>query len=174
MDSLTQSLSIVGTFLVGVAGSLIASELYDRAPTFARWILMRACMRLPKQSRDRYSEEWLSHLAECQGKVGKLLHAIGCFRASLFIRHDAITRRVSPSSHMRRRYRDFLFWNIVVTPCAGLWRMPLQIVCTKVLRLSGNEFQRRFDFLSFYGNRFSNIRLLVRVNRSYPARDPRD
>jgi hypothetical protein len=81
MDSLMTWLLTFATILIGVAVNLIASEIYDRAPSLARWILLRACMRLPVDARERYSEEWLSHLAECQGKIGKVLHSIGCLRA---------------------------------------------------------------------------------------------
>ncbi|MEZ5787874.1 MAG: hypothetical protein R3D62_15685 [Xanthobacteraceae bacterium] len=57
---------------------LIATELYDRAPSLARWLIACAVGRLPDYERDRYREEWLAHLNECPGKLGQLWHALGC------------------------------------------------------------------------------------------------
>jgi hypothetical protein len=123
-------------------------------------------MRLPVDARERYSEEWLSHLAECQGKIGKVLHSIGCLRASFSIRREQIIRNEDSSSFMRRHYKDYIFWHAVVTPYANLWRMPLQIVCTKVLRMSNSEFNRSFNLLSFYGKRLASVRIILRASRS--------
>jgi hypothetical protein len=63
-------LGIFGSILL----SLVANELYDRAPTLAKKMIKVAIRRLPAIIRGRYEEEWLSHLDECDGKLSKLLH----------------------------------------------------------------------------------------------------
>jgi hypothetical protein len=75
MDSLIGPIVIVGSFLVGVIGNLIAAELYDRA--LAQWIVRRAATRLSLNDRERYREEWLSHLEDCDGKITQIMHAVG-------------------------------------------------------------------------------------------------
>jgi hypothetical protein len=72
-------LILVGSFLAGIAGNVIASELYDRLPTLAHWLIRRAVARLPLQYRARYREEWCAHLEQCRGHVNKIRHALGCF-----------------------------------------------------------------------------------------------
>jgi hypothetical protein len=67
-------LGIFGSILV----SLLANEIYDRGPTLARKMVRVAAKRLPVNVRERYEEEWLAHLDECDGKLSKLLHGLEC------------------------------------------------------------------------------------------------
>jgi hypothetical protein len=73
---------LVGSIIGPIMGNMIASELYDCAPSIARWLLKKAVARLPEQQRQRYHEEWHAHLEECPGKLGKLWHAFGCAYSS--------------------------------------------------------------------------------------------
>ena len=71
------------TILLGVIGSLLAAEIWANAPRLGRWFIERAVIKLPASKRDHYHEEWLSHLEERPGAIGKLRHALGCyFRAA--------------------------------------------------------------------------------------------
>lgn len=83
MDIVIAGFFILGSLIVGIVGNLIASEIYDRSPRLANWLIGRAIERLPEHQRPRYREEWSAHLDECPGKLGKIWHAIGCsFSAS--------------------------------------------------------------------------------------------
>ena len=73
-------------FLMSIIGNLIASQLYETLPSVAKWLIARAAARLTIKNRDRYSEEWLSHLSRCDGNLAKFFHAVGCFKASYIMR----------------------------------------------------------------------------------------
>lgn len=68
---------VIGLFF-GIVGSLVAAEVYCWAPNIARRCVERAVLRLPESERDRFREEWLAHLGECPGSLGKLWHSMGC------------------------------------------------------------------------------------------------
>ncbi len=68
--------------LVAVLTGLVTSQLYDGSTTGARFLIKVASGRLPSGKRDRYREEWLGHLDDCEGKLAKLYHGLGCFLAS--------------------------------------------------------------------------------------------
>lgn len=77
MDLLAIAIALVS--LVGVLMLKLAfSELQDWMPWIARRMINRTITKLPIAERDRYREEWYAHLEECPGKIGKILHAIGC------------------------------------------------------------------------------------------------
>jgi hypothetical protein len=71
-------LSVIGAAIVGFSGHVVAHDFCERAPTLARWLISFATKRLPPSNRERYTEEWAAHLAECEGVLAKLGHAIGC------------------------------------------------------------------------------------------------
>ena len=78
MDIVIAFLLFAGTVLGGMAVNMIASEFYDLAPSLAHRIIEHAVKRLPVQMRERQYEEWLADNNDFPGKLGKLLHAIGC------------------------------------------------------------------------------------------------
>lgn len=65
--------------LLGIIGSLFAAEIWANAPQLGRWFIKHAVLQLPASARDRFNEEWLSHLDECPGALGKLRHSLGCY-----------------------------------------------------------------------------------------------
>ena len=69
-------LIVIVSFAASIAGNMLANELYDQAPSFARWLIDRAVMQLPDDQRDRYREEWVAHLNELPGSLAKLCHAL--------------------------------------------------------------------------------------------------
>ncbi len=82
MDIVIATLIVIGSLILGIAGNMVASELYDRSPSFARWLIGRAAQRLPQHERTRHVEEWLADNNDYPGKMGKIVHAVGCFVAS--------------------------------------------------------------------------------------------
>src|SRR5581483_5095155 len=83
MDSIVAIILILASTVAAIASNLVASELYDRAPALARALIRFAAKRVRKVSSGRYEEEWLAHLHEREGKLGQLVHALGCVYASL-------------------------------------------------------------------------------------------
>lgn len=72
----------IAAVILNLVLSLCASELYDRIPDLANWIVRKAASRLPEQDRIRREEEWLAHAADCRGSLQKLIHAIGVWRTA--------------------------------------------------------------------------------------------
>jgi hypothetical protein len=96
MDLLIALLLVIGSFIVGIAGNLLASELYDRAPSLARWLIDCAVARLPESERERCREEWYAdNNAWPGGKLGKVRHAAGCWFGAHAVgqaHHGLVTR----------------------------------------------------------------------------------
>ena len=68
--------------IIGILTSLVAAEVYHSLPAIARWIIKKSAARLPQHLSERYHEEWLAHVNECNGNIRKILVACGCLRAS--------------------------------------------------------------------------------------------
>lgn len=108
MDLLTGALIVlvaaIAGFLGNIAGNIVASEIYDRTPSIAVWLLAKTVARLPESERDRYQEELLAHLEEYPGKVGKLLHALGVyFKAAKLASELAHRPRMSTRTQTAQR-----------------------------------------------------------------------
>ena len=80
---------MIGLAAGSILGNIIASEIYDTAPAAARWLIQRAVARLPEDERNRYQEEWLSHINEYSGNLTKIYHAIGMNWAAVTIRTNS-------------------------------------------------------------------------------------
>jgi hypothetical protein len=106
MDLLIGGSMIVGSVLGAIAGNLIASELYELAPTLARWLVRRAVLRLNKHQRERYEEEWTAHLDDCAGSASKLLHGLGCLICSRALRRAAQAQNARHGERRRKLERD--------------------------------------------------------------------
>jgi hypothetical protein len=83
--------------LIGLITSLLAAEFYARATTSSRRIIEKAVLQIPRHERDRYREEWLAHLEEIPGNLGKLAHAFQC----LFVAAPGVARAVSKPKRKR-------------------------------------------------------------------------
>src|ERR1700751_4821393 len=94
---------ILGVILgvLGIIAAAVSRQLTDEFKAWTPWItrrlIRRAARRLPDEQRDRFEEEWLSHLNEIPGEVGKVIAALGFVRAS---------RRMSPGVTAIKRVSD--------------------------------------------------------------------
>jgi hypothetical protein len=70
--------AMIGSFLVGVFGHVLAHDFCEFTPRMCRRLIERAANLLPEGDRARYTEEWLSHLNECPGVLAKFQHACTC------------------------------------------------------------------------------------------------
>jgi len=71
----------MGHFLAALLGKLCADEIKAWLPSITQRIIWLAVLRLPEDQRDRYSEEWQSHLDEVPGEIARLWTACGFFIA---------------------------------------------------------------------------------------------
>ena len=73
-------------FLVGALGTALSRLLTDEFKAWIPWIIQRvirrAIRRLPPAQRERFEEEWQSHINEVPGEIGKLTVALGFLTAA--------------------------------------------------------------------------------------------
>jgi hypothetical protein len=74
-------LTTIGIFAAGVftaaLSRLLVEEMGEWNPWIVRGIVKLSVARLPENQRERFREEWESHVNEVPGKIGKLLCAAG-------------------------------------------------------------------------------------------------
>jgi hypothetical protein len=85
MDARMAALMIVLLFVLAVIAAVITSICVDESKAWLAWlvnfVIERAARRLPEASRERYAEEWHSHVDEVPGTIGKLVTALSLLRA---------------------------------------------------------------------------------------------
>ncbi len=73
-------------FLVGTFGTAVSRLLTDEFKAWIPWIIQRvsrrAIARLTPAQRERFEEEWQSHVNEVPGDIGKLTVALGFLTAA--------------------------------------------------------------------------------------------
>jgi hypothetical protein len=178
MDFLILLLTFIGASIAGIIANLIASDLYDRSPTFAQWIVRRAVLRLPEAQQVRCQEEWLSHLKDCTGKISKVVHACGCFRASYKLRNIAVPKRGYANRSRKRSIlakhdRDnHMLVNFVADKyLPRYWTYAKSSYFRKVLRHSKkidpicieDEVKRRVERVRHRNQRYISIKRLFRL-----------
>lgn len=76
----------VGLFLFGIFGAALSRLLADELKGWSSWLVKHvfrtAISRLPEDQRERFAEEWRSHLDEVPGEIGKLVVALGLWSAA--------------------------------------------------------------------------------------------
>jgi hypothetical protein len=76
----------IGVVIASIAGAALSQQLSDEFKAWTPWIvekiLRRAVRALPPTFRERYDEEWRSHLEDIPGQFGKIWVAIGCIGAA--------------------------------------------------------------------------------------------
>jgi hypothetical protein len=74
-------------FLAGILATASSGLLIDEVKTWIPWIVQRVIRSsinlLPPDQRDRFEEEWRSHIADLPGELGKLIATLGFPRAAL-------------------------------------------------------------------------------------------
>ncbi len=82
-------MGLIGAIKAGldeILASTVSKVAADEVKAWTPWIASRlttfAVRRLPEHCRDRYREEWASHLEDIPGNVGKLWVAIGFYTAA--------------------------------------------------------------------------------------------
>ena len=77
---------IIAVAILGVLGAAISRQMTDEFKAWVPWmirhIIDRAVRTLPEDQRQRFAEEWRSHVNEIPGDAGKLIVALGFLVAS--------------------------------------------------------------------------------------------
>lgn len=77
----------VGLFLMSIVTAVFsriaAAEFSSWNPWIVHRIIKIAVCRLPKELRERYEEEWKSHVDEVPGEIGRILAATSFLPAAL-------------------------------------------------------------------------------------------
>jgi len=114
------------SFAAGVARQFlskeVADELHSRIPWLTRKIVEQAIQRLPEGQRERFGEEWHSHLEETPGELSKLIVAIGFLQAA---------RQMSSISGQERLLR---FVDVVVGSILLAVMSPTLLLITAILK----------------------------------------
>ncbi|MGA8610701.1 MAG: sugar transferase [Xanthobacteraceae bacterium] len=75
--------------ILGLLGTAISRQMTDEFKAWTPWIIRHiidcAVRMLPKNRRERFAEEWPSHVNDIPGDIGKLIFALGCVIAALEI-----------------------------------------------------------------------------------------
>jgi len=95
---------------------ILGDEVKACMPWLTAFLLRRAVQKLPSSQRDRFEEEWASHIEEVPGQVKRLWDATGF----IFAAHQ-ITFGESVVTGLARRGFDFLAASMGLTAMAPLF-----------------------------------------------------
>jgi hypothetical protein len=74
--------TVIVSGIMSALFGLLSAEFKAWLPWFTKCFFRRAINRLPAAQRERYQEEWQSHIDEIPGNIGKILAAVGFFLAA--------------------------------------------------------------------------------------------
>jgi Bacterial sugar transferase len=103
-------LAVVGGIIRTVFARLLGDEIKSWLPCIVERLLRRAVASLPKDQRERFQEEWHSHLDEIPGEIGKLVVALGFpFAARRMSRILGGTGKYYSLKRLKNRFLDLCF-----------------------------------------------------------------
>jgi hypothetical protein len=70
-------LFIVLRIIAPILSKVLADECKAWMPCFTKCLICRAIAWMPEDQRERYKEEWQSHIDEMPGDIGKIVTAAG-------------------------------------------------------------------------------------------------
>ncbi|QUS39070.1 hypothetical protein RPMA_09660 [Tardiphaga alba] len=78
MDIVSIVAATIITFIGGVFAHVLAHDFCAISPRLCRRLIDSAVSKLPEHERERYREEWISHLEDTHSIVAQYQHAAGC------------------------------------------------------------------------------------------------
>ena len=81
--------SALGAALAGFLGHVAAHDFCEASPRLCKKLINSAALRLAKETRDRYLEEWLADLEEREGVFSKFKHALDCLLCAGRMRRES-------------------------------------------------------------------------------------
>ncbi|SRR5258708_29876589 len=165
-------------FLVGTLGTALSRLLTDEFRAWIPWIIermvRRAVVGLPASQRERFEEEWESHVNDVPGEIGKLTVALGFLTAA---RRMTLATKYAPLT-VRRAF-DFLAATLLLGVLAPLllvtallaFRSTGRVLTAREQVVNGRKFKRlRFSLSGRLGTflfrtRFDELPELINVMR---------
>lgn len=155
--------------LVGIISSVLSRQLTEEFKAWTPWLIkrlvMRAIARLPEDQRERFGEEWRSHINEIPGEIGKIVVALGLLSAARNMSSILKARRERiPLGDILKRAVDVVFGTTVL-----VFYAPAFVLVSALIRLdsSGPVFQVE-ERIGLHGRKFPMYRF-----RTAPARAER-
>ena len=157
----------VGGIISTVLGRHLAAELKAWTPWVVERLVSRAVAGLPEDQRERFGEEWRSHIDEIPGQIGRVVVALGFIYA---------TRKISVMSkagreevlleELAKRAIDLIIcagFLLVVAPTFGLVALMVRLqgqgpvmVKEPCVGRGGRTFER-LKFRTFFRMRTANF-----------------
>lgn len=116
MDLIWAILAGIGAVVVAAFSKLAADELKAWTPRLVAAIVQCAIRILREDQRDRYAEEWRSHIDETPGEIGKLIVGLGLLAAAWNLSRISPNPRAhqNPKAHQVEAFvttmQDALHW----------------------------------------------------------------
>ena len=120
---------------LAVLGAALSKQLVDEFKAWTPWIIERIVRRairgLPEEYRERFGEEWRSHLSEVPGEIGKFFEALGYLRASARM-SKSLLHDSRQSTDIARQWPDIAIGALLLAFC-----LPLLIIVASAITLTG-------------------------------------
>jgi hypothetical protein len=104
--------------LCSIFTAAFSRQLVDEFKAWTPWMIGRlitfAVRRLPKDRRERYYEEWQSHVAEIPGEVGKIFTALSFSFAAFKMNSESRKRAKEEAVSRRRRNQEIVLMALLV------------------------------------------------------------
>lgn len=128
----------VGGLIMAIFNRLAGDEVKAWMPWFTKRLLQIAIERLPEVQRERFSEEWASHVSDVPGEIGKLITAMGCVWAAHEIA-STLTHGMPVCERILRRSVDMSMAAVML-----LVQAPLFLLVSVLIKLDCGIKERFF------------------------------
>jgi hypothetical protein len=110
--------------VLGIFAAALSRQLTDEFKAWTPWIIKHlvkgAVRRLAEEDRSRFEEEWLAHVNEIPGEVGKIIDALGFFYAA---------QRISLRISVPKRILDVLVCSTIF-----LLQIPVMLMIASLIK----------------------------------------
>jgi hypothetical protein len=158
---------LIGAILAGIVGVLAAAFSKQAADEFKAWtprliaaVVQCAVRRLHEDQRDRYAEEWRSHIDETPGEIGKLVVGLGLLWAAWKL------SRTLPKPRARQIEEI-----VTAIRAAERWRRQKYIVRLVTLRAASKRLRFLQEVLQDQQTQIEMMRAVLRIAAEEPG-DP--
>ena len=131
MELIKGFVSAIVAIVYSAMGRQVTREFNAWTPWIVEHLVRRAVSKLPEAQRERFEEEWRSHIDEMPGDVGKLLAAIGFGSAA----RDISSILNSSRGHFLARRVSRRAVDICVSVVALIVLSPLMLTVGLLIRL---------------------------------------
>jgi lipopolysaccharide/colanic/teichoic acid biosynthesis glycosyltransferase len=149
-------LSGLGASFLGILVAALSKQLCDEFKAWTPWamdqIVKLAIRGLPKNQRERFDEEWRSHINDVPGEVGKFWVAFGFIVASRKISSD-FRRGLNPLSLAKRATKRT--FDILIAGSMLFLLAPLFVATSFVVLLDGGPVFLRLPRVGINGKTFN-------------------